>query len=253
MCKKINFVLNSNQLKIIAIICMTIDHVGYFFFDSLQTTEYIVLRSIGRIAMPLFVFLLIEGYFHTKSIKKYICRIFFCAVITQVVIYFFEKIDMLYFSSILPKINNFNILFSFSLILCGIRFIDKKILGKDILDIIIRAFFIAVILVLYTIFKIDYGIYGFLIAFMFYLIKKYSCDENVFSLWIIEAMIIAIFSVLAIKEVFGIFAACSIIFIAIYNEKRGKKGKVLSTLFYVYFPFHYAVIFIVKLILSKFI
>ena len=58
--------LNSNHLKCIAIICMIIDHLGHFIFNT-DYNVYIICRSIGRIAMPLFIFLLVEGFFRTKK------------------------------------------------------------------------------------------------------------------------------------------------------------------------------------------
>lgn len=247
MCKR-KLELNSNQLKIIAIICMTIDHIAYFFFSNQLDTKYIIFRSIGRIAMPIFVFLLVEGYFHTKNIKKYIFRIFICAVATQLVIYFFEKIDIMYLGGILPKLNIFNILFSFLLILFGIVAVDKKIFQNYTLNIVIKATLIASIFEIYSIFKIDYGIYGFFIALMFYFINKYFYNKDKTIVNIFEMIFIAIFSVLAIKNIFGIFAALSIVFIRIYNGKKGNKSKILSTFFYCYFPIHYLIIFIVRLI-----
>lgn len=73
-------------LKIIAIIVMSLDHVGVFllqFFDSTELINnlYYVFRSIGRIALPLFCFLLVEGFIHTHSIKKYALRLSCVAIV----------------------------------------------------------------------------------------------------------------------------------------------------------------------------
>ena len=68
---KINKIsLSSNALKIIAIITMIIDHIGYYFEPYMNNVIYIVLRAVGRISMPLFAFLLVQGFFHTKDLKK---------------------------------------------------------------------------------------------------------------------------------------------------------------------------------------
>lgn len=71
--------LTSLVLKIIAIISMTLDHIGYFLNNvfsvtSLSTLSYIF-RVLGRLSIPLFIFLLIEGLTHTKNIKKYLLRL----------------------------------------------------------------------------------------------------------------------------------------------------------------------------------
>lgn len=71
--------LSNFVLKLIALISMTFDHVGFmlmeiFKVENLQTLAYIF-RAIGRISMPIFIFALIEGLMHTKNIKKYLLRL----------------------------------------------------------------------------------------------------------------------------------------------------------------------------------
>ena len=79
--------LTSNGLKIIAIVTMIIDHIGYYFQPYINNVIYIILRAIGRISMPLFAYMIVQGFFHTKDLKKYILRIFIFAVVTQLAIY----------------------------------------------------------------------------------------------------------------------------------------------------------------------
>ena len=66
-------------LKIVGIFSMTLDHIGYVLqniypADSLDILAYIF-RNIGRLALPIFIFVLLEGLTHTKNIKKYLLRI----------------------------------------------------------------------------------------------------------------------------------------------------------------------------------
>lgn len=83
--------LSNFQLKLIAIISMTIDHVGLFLFNIMpeNSTIYIVstiCRYIGRLALPLFCFLLVEGVLHTHNFKKYMLRlgiVAFCIALFQ--------------------------------------------------------------------------------------------------------------------------------------------------------------------------
>lgn len=74
--------ISSFILKIIAIVTMTIDHIGLVFYYSLSDitlfegfTLYNLFRTIGRFAFPIFIFCLIEGLRHTKDIKKYLVRL----------------------------------------------------------------------------------------------------------------------------------------------------------------------------------
>ena len=59
--------MNRNVLKIIALITMLIDHIGCIFFPNI-----IVFRVIGRLSYPIFAMFIAEGYYYTKSRKKYV-------------------------------------------------------------------------------------------------------------------------------------------------------------------------------------
>ncbi len=76
--------LNSNRLKIIAIISMTTDHLVSVLFPNLPTDWWIILLHIfGRIAAPTMWFFIVEGFYHTRNLKKYIFRMFCFAVISH--------------------------------------------------------------------------------------------------------------------------------------------------------------------------
>ena len=76
--------LNSNHLKIIAIIAMTIDHLTWVIFPGLQTTWYVyALHIIGRLTAPMMWFFIAEGFYYTKNVRKYIFRLFAFAVISH--------------------------------------------------------------------------------------------------------------------------------------------------------------------------
>ena len=85
-------VISNFILKIIALIFMTIDHVGVFLPSSpLQFT----FRVLGKIALPIFIYTTLEGCKKTKDIKKYMLRLgvmsifmYIAIVIAQLVLYF---------------------------------------------------------------------------------------------------------------------------------------------------------------------
>jgi hypothetical protein len=97
--------ITGNALKMIAVITMLIDHIGAVVIENgilkyqnpllmqtiLATPEgarwsiiNFILRTIGRIAFPVFCFLLVEGFFHTRDVKKYGIRLLVFALISEI-------------------------------------------------------------------------------------------------------------------------------------------------------------------------
>lgn len=95
---KMRIGLNGNQLKLIAVVSMIIDHIAYLFIGegmlapAMQAGKelpaflmlYRVMRVIGRIAFPIFCFLLVEGFLHTKSRQRYAIRLGLFALISEI-------------------------------------------------------------------------------------------------------------------------------------------------------------------------
>ena len=83
--------ITSDCLKWIAVITMVIDHIGaailektYFFLSAdIQKADFLF-RKIGRLSFPIFCFLLVEGFYHTRSRKKYLVNILLFAVISEI-------------------------------------------------------------------------------------------------------------------------------------------------------------------------
>lgn len=75
---------NSNQLKIFAISAMTIDHLACVLWPGYEKDWWILLSHIiGRLAAPTMWFMIVEGYHHTRNLKKYIERLFVFAIISH--------------------------------------------------------------------------------------------------------------------------------------------------------------------------
>jgi len=62
------------MLKWLALIFMTIDHIGFYFYASLPIEIYYLCRSIGRLAFPIFAFYLVIGFTHTRNPFHYMFR-----------------------------------------------------------------------------------------------------------------------------------------------------------------------------------
>ena len=102
--------LNEFALKIIAIITMTIDHLGVMLcsFNSQDSTQYLIgyiFRVIGRIALPLFIYMLVEGMIKSTHRGKYLLRLAIMAIaidIAMIFIYYFINHD----NSLIPAFND---------------------------------------------------------------------------------------------------------------------------------------------------
>ena len=220
-------------LKIIAIITMFIDHVGYLVNDG----KLSYFNYIGRIAFPIFAFQISEGYIHTKNLKKYFLRLFLFALISQIPFMLFDRI--------ITNEINLNIFFTLFLGLATIFIYDKckyKILG------ILAGVAIGLIA---QFSHCDYGFYGVAIILIFYIFKNNFINASLFF-----TLATAIrYSIPLIKygnannriTMLFLFTCFPIIFIALYNGKKGKDTKYLLYLFY---PIHLLLIYGFYLILK---
>ena len=76
--------LNGNQIKLIAIVAMTIDHLTWTFFPGTQAVWYVfALHVIGRLTAPIMWFFIAEGCHYTHDLKKYAGRLFLFALVSH--------------------------------------------------------------------------------------------------------------------------------------------------------------------------
>ena len=228
--------LSNFDLKLIAIITMTIDHIGVVF----GTPFYNLLRSVGRLSFPIFAFLLTEGYVHTKSFSKYFLRLLVLAVISEVIY------DYVFFDSFI-YIDANNIFFTLALGLLTLFLLDKskgliKRYFKDKVDLVIilpiTYLLIIVIMGLMGEFlNFSYGMLGILVISFFYLFK-----DN-FALIVISVSL----PTLILGEGMQYFSLFSLILIYFYNKKLGKKSKLF---FYLYYPLHILVLGVIKMLIG---
>lgn len=228
--------LSNFDLKLIAIITMTIDHIGIVF----GTPFYNLLRAVGRLSFPIFAFLLTEGYVHTKSFSKYFFRLLVLALISEVIY------DYVFYGSFI-YIGANNIFFTLALGLLTLFLLDKskgliKRYFKDKVDLVIilpiTYLLIIVIMGLMGEFlNFSYGMLGILVISFFYLFK-----DN-FPLVVISVSL----STLIFGEGMQYFSLFSLILIYFYNKKLGKKCKVF---FYLYYPLHILVLGVIRMLIG---
>lgn len=208
--------LSTFSLKIFACIIMLIDHIGAIFFKDI-----VVLRIIGRLAFPIFCFLIVQGYIHTRDAKKYLLRLILFALISEI------PFDLAFYGRI--NLWQQNVFFTLILGLIVIMVIDK---ANRIVSCI--TFILACILacVLHT----DYDLFGVLLIMMLYLVRGKKLFE-----------VITVFAT-NVGLCTGIqrYAAVSMLPIALYN---GKKGPSMKYFFYIFYPAHLLILYIIQIIL----
>ena len=228
--------LSNFDLKLIAIITMTIDHIGVVF----GTPFYNLLRAVGRLSFPIFAFLLTEGYVHTKSFSKYFLRLLVLALISEVIY------DYVFFGSFI-YIGANNIFFTLALGLLTLFLLDKSkgLINryfKDKVDlfIILPITYLLIIIIMGLMgefLNFSYGMLGILVISFFYLFK-----DN-FPLVVISVTL----STLILGEGMQYFSLFSLILIYFYNQKLGKNYKLL---FYLYYPLHILVLGVIKMLIG---
>jgi hypothetical protein len=154
--------MSSFKLKLAAITAMLLDHIGYVFSNDLQDWLYTALRLTGRLAMPVFCFLIAEGLFHTRSPLRYLLRLGTFAVISEI------PYDLAIHGQVL-EYGNQNVMFTLFLGLAAIAMFDFFIgAGRRGLALaaVLACGAAAVLL------RTDYYVFGVYYVFAFYVSRK---------------------------------------------------------------------------------
>ncbi len=224
--------LTGNQLKIIALIAMTCDHVGYQLFP-----QHEFLRMIGRLAFPIFAYMIAEGAKYTKNRLRYFLKMLGFGLLCSAV--YFIAMGSLYQC----------ILITFSLSVVLIYALDHAMKKRNadawlLFSLTLLCVFFAVevlpLLLPNTDYAVDYGIWGVLTPVFVFLGRK---KPHKLALCIIPLAFLAVIYP-AYHQWLSLF---SLLLLALYNGKRGRWK--MKNLFYVYYPAHLVVIYGVSLIL----
>ncbi len=222
--------MTSFGLKIIALITMLCDHLGYILFHKIS-----FMNVIGKVAFPIFAFQISEGYKYTKNLKLYFFRLFLFAIVSQVPF-------MLFLNSIGAVTFTLNIFFTLLLGLAAITIFDKS---KNKL----LAFLVVIsIMLIAQLTHCDYGWFGVVIIFLFYYFKENKIYMNIsFILAVLIKYMIAYLNYPATIQIYLAIATClSLLFINLYNHKKGKNIKYFL---YIFYPLHLMLLFLLNFIL----
>ncbi len=229
---------SGSTLKLIAIITMLIDHIGAVVVGPMLsvnpdlTSFYYVLRLCGRIAFPIFCFLLVEGFFHTGNMPKYCLRLAAFALISEI------PFDLaIYHTPVYPDGQNvfFTLLIGL-LTIWAMQSFDKHFSEKPVAKALIRSVILIIGMFAAWGLKTDYNFYGIIVIAVLY---EYH-HRKIFG-QTLSAIMLCFMSTLELT------AFIAVPLIGAYN---GKRGLSLKYIFYVFYPAHLLVLyFIWKLLL----
>ena len=211
--------LSGSALKIIAVLSMVADHCAYYLLDG-NTWAYEVMRCFGRIAFPVFAFLVAEGFAHTRNRMRYFFSLMLFAVVSEVPWYLLNGAD-----------GTHNVMFTLALGVAALAVFER--LQKH------GALAIAAILLVALsaeISGLDYGWHGIVEILVFHLFRSKKYCQSTRLLQLAFA-----FPFMSHYGIIVALLACFIIFL--YNGTRGIiHGKVAKYGFYAIYPVHLIII-----------
>ena len=229
-CKFFSF--SGYSLKYIALVSMTIDHIGAVLL-SYGTPLYTAFRGIGRIAFPLYCLLLVEGYLHTSNKKAYFTRLLIFAFLSEIP-FDMALFQFPYVTSASVLMSHQNIFFTLAFAFLAMHMLDYYWYRNQMTGFA----WLAVLGILAEFLHFDYGLTGVLVVIILFLCKKFRPETNP---WFMA--VLTVLPLFSPGSVSGICVALAVPFMVCYN---GRKGSPLPNggsfpgakhLFYIYYPF----------------
>lgn len=238
-----NFELTAAVLHIIAMTLMLMDHL---WATLLPAREW--LTCAGRVAFPIFAFMAVEGYFHTRNFKKYILRMLLFAVLSEI------PFDLMYGGTWFYPVHQ-NVLWTFLLSLLGVWLMEQvRKKGKTWMYLLVCVLVVPAGLVLGTLCMVDYYGVGVLTVFVFYFLhgRKWWCFlGQLAALYWLNVELLG--GLMYPVQLFGMeFELCqqglallALIPIWLYRGRQGYHSKPFQYLCYAFYPVHMLLLVVV--------
>ena len=209
------------------------------------------LTCIGRISFPIFAFLIVEGYFHTGSLKKYVCRILLFAILSEI------PFNLAMGSRWFYPIHQ-NVLWSFLIALGLIHWNEKaRAAGKIWMRILIVCVTVLLGYIVGLVTMVDFYHAGIMTVLVFYFFRQrkwWSYAGQAICLWYIYTEMLGGFSYEL--QLFGqtyflvrqSFALLALIPIWLYRGKQGYHSKTLQMVYYMFYPLHLLILGVIKIL-----
>ena len=208
--------LSGNALKILAAITMFLDHAGMLLFPGNR-----MLRIIGRLAFPIYAYMIAEGCKYTRSRVRYFLSLFLLGALCQIV--YFAVDGSLYFS----------ILITFSMSILTIYALDAFKAKPGALSGAVLIATLGTVYALNRVFTIDYGFLGCMVPVLVSLPQGTKYDSKAASLTLLALGLTLLAVELGAPQQYALLALLPL---ALYSGKRGKWR--MKYFFYIFYPAH---------------
>ena len=245
--EKRRFEVTSMGLHLMAMVFMLCDHLWATVVDGNDW-----LTCVGRLAFPIFAFMIVEGYFHTRDLKKYVKRMLLFALISEI------PFDLMTAGGLFYPLHQ-NVMFTF-LLSIGLIWLNEDAKRRGNKVVIVLAGISTVILgyLLGTFTFVDYYYAGPLtvLAFYFFRGRKWWCYLGQFAaLWFINLELLG--GLVYYVELFGTevrivqqgLALLALIPIWLYRGKQGYHSKWFQYTCYAFYPVHLLVLALLQMLI----
>ena len=244
--------MNANKLKLIAIAAMTMDHLTWLLFPGYTRAALpLLMHLLGRITCPIMCFFIAEGYYHTRSVKKYALRLLMLAIISHFA-YLLASNDYADWRSFIPfyygsVLNQTGVIWSLLGGLLMLCINDSKRLNA-----VTKA--LCVLLICALTFSADWSCIAALCILS--IGSNRGRPKRQIAWCMFYVTLYALVYALALDTVYGALqlgAVLAIPLLALYNGQRGNPtlSSAMKWLFYIYYPLHLAIIGLIRLLWLK--
>lgn len=215
-----------NQLKLIAMVLMFIDHFAYMMIElgvGVAGNWYVIdriMRGMGRVAFPIFCFTIVEGFQRTSDARAYLKRLLLFAMISEI------PFDLA-FGGTLVYMGFQNVFWTLAFGLFALMLYENREISPWK-----RFFGLLVCFWLPQMIHTDYSVYGVLTIFVMYLLRKEPMKAG-----------LAGYLILLLQSTAEKWAIFGFLLILLYNGKRGNGNKYV---YYLFYPGHLLLLILLK-------
>lgn len=233
--------LTANQLKLIAIAAMTLDHLVWTVFPGYDTRWFVLLAHvIGRLTAPIMWFFIAEGYHHTGNIRRYAKRLFLLALISHFAYNFCFGIPFLPFQT--SVFNQTGVVWSLAWGLVLLWLFDNESIPDWVK-------WLSIPVVCILTFPSDWScIAAMAVLFIGTNRGRFKAQMLWMMVWTFVYAAVYFFFIDKAYAIVQLFTCLSIPLLKLYNGQRGS-WRPMGKVFYVYYPAHLAICGILRILL----